>query len=431
MLSFEQAPPISVTFRFFLTAPCFGVAAGLLFAESGPAALASRWTPSALALTHLLTVGFMLHAMCGALLQFVPVATGANVWRPLWLANLVHPALLAGASILVYAMANSRPELLAAAELLLGVGLVAFCAICGVALFLTPARGISLAALRAALVGLAVTSVLGLLLAQALSSRRAMALPALADLHAAWGLGGWALTLLAGVSFTVVPMFQMTPPYPRWMPRWLPTTIGVALVGAAVAALAVHGAWSWNLAIAMAVLMSTAFAGVTLLLQRRRRRARTDASFALSRGAMISLLAAGAGWLASIGYPGLSDSPWLPVGIGIVCLVGVFVSAINGMLYKIVPFVICLKLPAGVGSLHAPPNIRMFISERAMDGQMRLHFAALAMLLASLAMPQLARPAGLTFAASCGWLGLNLLGALRVYRSFKDRSPAVAAARGS
>jgi hypothetical protein len=146
---------------------------------------------------------------------------------------------------------------------------------------------------------------------------------------------------------------------------------------------------------------------------------------------MISLLAAGAGWLASIGYPDLSDSPWVPVGIGIVCLVGVFVSAISGMLYKIVPFVICLKLPAGVGSSHAPPNIRMFISERAMDGQMRLHFAALAMLLASLAMPQLARLAGLTFAASCGWLGLNLLGALRVYRSFKDRSPAVAAARGS
>lgn len=431
MLSFEQAPPISVTFRFFLTAPCFGVAAGLLFAEGGPAALASRWTPSALALTHLLTAGFMLHAMCGALLQFIPVATGANVWRPVWLANLVHPALLAGASMLVYALASSRPELLAAAELPLGAGLVAFCAICGFALFSTPAKSISLAALRAALVGLAVTSVLGLLLAQTLSGHRAMALPAFADLHAVWGLGGWALTLLAGVSFTVVPMFQMTPPYPRWMARWLPTTIGVALVGAAVAGLALHGAWLWNLAIAMAVLSSIAFAAVTLLLQRRRRRPRTDACLAFSRGAMISLLAAGAGWLASIGYPDLSEAPWVPVGIGIVYLVGVFVSAITGMLYKIVPFVICLKLPAKVGSSNAPPNIRMFISERAMGGQMRLHFAALAMLLASLAMPQLARLAGLTFAASCGWLGLNLLGALRVYRSLKDRSPAVASARGS
>jgi hypothetical protein len=43
-LSFEQAPPISVPFRFFLTAPLFGMAAGLLLLWQGPAALASRWT---------------------------------------------------------------------------------------------------------------------------------------------------------------------------------------------------------------------------------------------------------------------------------------------------------------------------------------------------------------------------------------------------
>ena len=65
-LSFEQAPPISVPFRFFLTAPLFGMAAGLLLLWQGPAALASRWTSVALALTHLIAVGFMLQAMCGA-----------------------------------------------------------------------------------------------------------------------------------------------------------------------------------------------------------------------------------------------------------------------------------------------------------------------------------------------------------------------------
>ena len=38
-LSFEQAPAISVPYRFFLTAPLFGAAAGLLLAWLGPAAL--------------------------------------------------------------------------------------------------------------------------------------------------------------------------------------------------------------------------------------------------------------------------------------------------------------------------------------------------------------------------------------------------------
>ena len=61
-LSFEQAPPISVPYRFFLTAPWFGVAAGLLLAFMGEDMLASRWTPGALAGTHLLVAGFMLQA---------------------------------------------------------------------------------------------------------------------------------------------------------------------------------------------------------------------------------------------------------------------------------------------------------------------------------------------------------------------------------
>src|SRR5262249_36134856 len=89
-LQFEQAPPIASTFRFFLTAPWFGVAAGLLLAWHGPAAFASRWGPQAMALTHLLTVGFMLQAMAGALLQVVPVVAGGNVRWPRGIAASVH-----------------------------------------------------------------------------------------------------------------------------------------------------------------------------------------------------------------------------------------------------------------------------------------------------------------------------------------------------
>ena len=78
-LSFDQAPPVSVPFRFFLTAPWFGVAAGLLLAWSGDLAVASRWTGQALALTHLLVAGYLLQAMTGALFQFVPVAAGGGL----------------------------------------------------------------------------------------------------------------------------------------------------------------------------------------------------------------------------------------------------------------------------------------------------------------------------------------------------------------
>ena len=78
LLSFEQAPPLNAPLRFFLTAPLFGVIAGLLLLLEGEGVLLSRWSPSALALTHLLTLGFMLQIMIGALIQVLPVVSGEN-----------------------------------------------------------------------------------------------------------------------------------------------------------------------------------------------------------------------------------------------------------------------------------------------------------------------------------------------------------------
>jgi hypothetical protein len=63
-LSFEQAPPFSLPLRFFLTAPLFLLAAAGLIVLA-PEALASRWTPQALALTHALTLGFLAMVMLG------------------------------------------------------------------------------------------------------------------------------------------------------------------------------------------------------------------------------------------------------------------------------------------------------------------------------------------------------------------------------
>jgi hypothetical protein len=237
------------------------------------------------------------------------------------------------------------------------------------------------------------------------------------------------------VSFTVVPMFQMAPPYPAWLPSRFPATLLsallVALFAAALGRFAPGPAWPRIAAMAAAVLSALGFGSMTLWLQHRRRRPRVDASLAFSRGAMLCLAAASLCWLAAIGLPGLADRPWMGECIGILCLVGCFVSAISGMLYKIVPFIAWLKLPYRQVSSAAPPNIAMFIPDRAMAAQMRLHFASLALLLASLAIPQLTRAAGLALAASCAWLGINLASGLRTYARLKDRTREGAEVHGS
>ena len=96
MLSFENAPPFSAPLRFFLTAPLFAVLAGLLLVIEGPVVFTSRWTPGALAATHLLTVGFMLQVMLGALIQVLPDVAGAGLPRPRAPAPAGHGGLAGG-----------------------------------------------------------------------------------------------------------------------------------------------------------------------------------------------------------------------------------------------------------------------------------------------------------------------------------------------
>jgi hypothetical protein len=427
-LSFEQAPPIDVPFRFFLTAPLFGAAAGGLLLIGGEEMLASRWMPAALAGTHLLVLGFMLQAMCGALLQFLPVAAGANVWRPRWVAGVVHPLLIVSTVLLVAAFLSQRPGLFIAAAHGLGAALGFFAVVTTIALWRTPAQGATLVALRLALLGLVATAALGILLATGLARGADWPLMQIADLHAAWGLGGWALILLAGVSYYVVPMFQLTPAYPTWLARAFPWALLAALLAWTLFFDPVATARQ-QAAFLGGVGLSSAFAITTLHLQQRRRRKSLDATLLFFRTAMLSLLAVFLSALAFMLLPAWQGEPRGALWIGLLGIVGVFVSAINGMLYKIVPFLSWLHLQNLCGLRALPPTMHQMIPEKRMHWQFRLYLAAYALLCAAVWAPQLAKAAGLLFCGSCLFLEANLLKAVGVYRDFKARIRASAADR--
>ncbi len=308
-LSFEQAPPISVPYRFFLTAPLFGAVAGLVLVVLGPPSFQSRWSPGALAMTHLIVVDFMLQVMCGSLLQFVAVVAGANIWRPRLVAAVVHPLITAGAILLASAFLFERPVLflLAAAVFVTAVGL--FLTVMAVALLRTPARGTSIHVLRLAVLGLLVTVILGATLAVTLGLSGDLHLPwpllTLIDVHVAWGLAGWALMLVIGVSYLVVPMFQLTPAYPVWFARALPAGLfAVLCLWTLRLAPGSAAAPAWQPGVALAgVLLAAAYAVATLALQSRRRRRLVDVTFILWRGAMLSLLAFAVSWMAFAAVP--------------------------------------------------------------------------------------------------------------------------------
>lgn len=425
-LSFEQAPPLSVPFRFFLTAPWFGAAAGLLLVVAGADLFSSRWMPAALAATHLLVVGFMLQAMCGALLQFVPVAAGGNVWQPRWVAGFVHPVLIVSAGLLAAAFLTQRAGLFLAAAYGFAAGLGVLLLAVGHALWRTPAQGATVASLRFAIAGLAVTAGFGIVLAVGLARGGDLPILILTDIHAAWGLGGWALLLLAGVSYYVVPMFQLTPPYPRWFSRAFPWCL-LAVLLAWTAPLAGYAEGGRAGVLLAGTGLGAAYGALTLHLQARRRRKVGDTTLLFFRTAMLCLLALPLSLALFLIWPASGADPRAAVWIGVLAIVGVFVSAIAGMLYKIVPFLGWLHLQRACGLLAVPPPMNQMLAERSARGQFSAHLCALALLLAAVWQPQFARAAGIAFVLDCVWLGGNLLWGVRAYVRFRNRIPAAAA----
>ncbi len=414
LMSFDKAPPLAAPLRFFLTAPLFSLVAGLLLLALGPDMFASRWMPGLLAATHLITVGFMLQVMLGALIQILPVVAGANLRHPLVVARWLHVGLSAGALLLAAGFLLGQPALLSVAAVTLGLSIAGFLGATGRALSGVPSTSPTIRGLKLALFGLAGAVALGVLLALTLAAGWALPLPVLTDLHAGWALGGWAGILLAAMAYVVVPMFQLTPGYPARPSWWFPRVM-LGLVLAWTAAVLLASPLAIRLVQGLAALAGIAFAALTLRLQMQRRRARADATYRYWQLGLGSAIFALFLPLTATARPQLAELPGWSLAFGILLLVGGFMSFIVGMLYKIVPFLAWLHLQNSGGGL--APNMNRLLPEAAMQRQVKAHALALAMLLAAVVWPEwLARPAGAALALASGWLFYNLLGAVLRYR---------------
>lgn len=406
-LSPEQGPPIAVPARFFLSAPLFLVLAGLI------AALSSAWTASplaaaTLALSHLITLGFLGMAMLGAVSQMLPVVAGAPLPAVRLVAQISHVTLLLGTPLLARGLWDAAPVWILAGAALLACGLTPFIGATTWAL-LHARAGDTTQAMRLALIALLITLILGCGLAAWLAGHWQPAAPMhWLSAHVLWGLVGWIGLLVMGSAWQVVPMLQLTPPYPPRLTPWLWRGMLVALP------LATLAAPPWQIAgHALAVLLLVVFALATLRLQAQRKRKLADTTRDYWRLAMASLIVASVLALAHA-LVDLGES-WLLLA-GLLFLAGFAISLVIGMLYKILPFLAWFHLQAARGFKPGQPSMRDYLPEAAARGQYRLHLAALACLLGAPFQPLLSHPGGLLLAASASWLGWNLLRAWRLYR---------------
>lgn len=414
-LQLEYLPPLRIPFRFFMSAPLFGVLGALLLL--GAEDWVSRWQPQIMAATHLLTLGFMATVMLGALFQVLPVLGGGSIPGQRWLAPVIQLLVSAGTLILTGAFIWPEQGWQLAAAIILGAGILLFLGALGLRLMHFGKGGDSIFSIRLAALSLLFSVGLGITM---LCVYMGVAIPPyLANMgvsHLRFALLGWVLLLIIGVSYQVVPMFFVTPDYPAYLRKTLPAGIFVAL------AALTFGQLTWLAVMASCVLIVAAviYALVTLNLFVRRKRKISDYTIRFWQLGLCCLL------LALLGYSGTvlnnsASSAASELWWGILMIPGFAISIVIGMLYKIAPFLSwlhlqqnCLTNPTTLAQL---PTMHDLLPVKHARTQFWLHCLSLTLLLGAVQFPVVSPLAAIVLAADFLWLEISLLTAMRRYRN--------------
>jgi len=126
--------------------------------------------------------------------------------------------------------------------------------------------------------------------------------------------------------------------------------------------------------------------------------------------------------------------PFYPVLLGVIFIVGFVLPVIQGMLYKIVPFLVWLHLQnqqleiTKVISMVKIPNMKQVIPDKFARRQFWVYIMALGLTISAVLWPAgLSDVAGIVLACSFLFLGYNLYKGLWLYRSVSWQ---IAAAKG-
>ncbi len=350
-LSFENIPKFTTPLRFFATAPIFGLLASLLLIM--PDVWLSRWQPQFIAMTHLFTLGFIAMIMFGALIQILPVLGGVGLPNVDKTAPIIHALFVGGVALfpLNFLFPSEWSVLASLFPLITAIGALVVCITW--VLFKTNKGNVSIRAIRLALMSLFVTVISGVIQLSSYYYTDAMGLlqavfqgKDLTNLHMAWGVLGWVVILIMGVSFQVIPMFHVTPDFKQGIKQWLPAIQFSLLVGMTTGIMYKLSIMVWlSMVFTGIVLLVYAYSGLGLLAHRKRKVPDSTVNFwKLAFSALIISIAvfciASILPLIGLGHRA-AEAQLLAVTVFIA---GFVMSVILGMLIKIAPFLAYLHL---------------------------------------------------------------------------------------
>lgn len=413
-LNFDAIPELHVPLRFYLTAPLFAILASLLFIDQGSTIWLSRWLPASLAITHLFALGVMAMVMIGSLYQVMPVLCGAPIPTSKWSLLLIHAGLTVGTLLLCAGFLGWIS--LMASFVVLAMSLGYFIVSILWVLIRNASGQQTRTPILMAVSALALLLVVGLLLLSSyLWGFQPTVGKSLTHLHASLGLFGWVLLLMMAVSFQVIPMFHVTPVFPRLWRVALTASTVVGLVAMTLATFLAYDLTYFAMFLASIAILYAAVA-LSRLAQRKRKLPDVVVNYWQSGFACLILASL---LVIAMEYASPMWQVKLEVLVALIIGLGFIVGIMQGMLLKIVPFLISLHLqPIAMQNPSAmmllPDHYRL-ISRKQCRVQYWLYVLVLASIAVSFFVPSLSFTIGLSLMLNWLVVGLNLLQASKMF----------------
>ncbi|MGK0291048.1 MAG: hypothetical protein ACI86H_002515 [bacterium] len=422
-LSLEQAPPEDIPFRFFLTAPLFGIFAGILLIIQDEKLFKTILYFDTIALTHLITLGWLALIMMGAFYQMVPVLIGGIV-PFLSISRVVHLGMVLGICSLIIGLIYWLQTLLIIAGGLLILSLIGFLIPILIALFQVKGDRPSVIGLRISAISLAVVVVFGISILGSFAGLWQLPIARLQIrlIHILFAGMGWIGCLIMGVGFQVIPMFYLTESFP------VKRAYGV-LIAQIITLVAFPSVLFFTSATSLlqviAILPSIlGFATFTYTIARllyKRKRKIVDVTISFWRFGMICISISIA-LLFTNYYFKLNELTFL---LGGFFFIGFAVSITNGMLYKIVPFLIWLHRFSPLLGKVKTPLMKDICPKSLSERQWHLFLGSTLSIFVSIAFQWKwgLKIGGFGFAISSALLFYNLVKAVRIETPEVPKTP--------
>ncbi len=414
-LSVDQAPPISAPLRFFLTAPLFGVLAGILILLSDTTILISRYSTDSIVITHAITIGFFAFIMLGSLTQMLPVLASAKIQNVKNITLISYFLLTLGLLSMIFGLKLDIKLLISLSYMMLGIGFLIMIlsilyAIKGVKHFTATIKG-----MLASLIFAFMIVLMGmLLLSEYANNSISQYHYILANVHSVWAIFGFSGLLIIGVAFQVLPMFYVAPKFKQFCKKRVVILISIGLfIWLALNIFAENYALYAKLWIAT---FFWAFATTVWLKFNRRKRAVSDVTVLYWRAASIFLTLGSFLWI----FDEFFKHEYI-VMVAILIGGGFILSIMIGMIYKIVPFLVWFHLNAmGYMSI---PTINEMIDKDLAKIQFTIMMLSLIGFIFAFYMPKLLMPSAVYFIISMLILEYNILAPVFIYRRTKKTEP--------